>query len=235
MLSHTDIQTAFISIPVPLGSNGILNLLRPRECALLPGMLAAVVYIGAVLLANLTATLFLPLEVAPGTGVLVSVGTLIFGVTFTQRDRLHARGRPFVYAVIALAAVLNLALLLSVRYLWGTPLVRVLELHGWVWLGEGVAMLTENGWRVFLASFLAIVVAESADTEVFQYYRDRSWLGRVMRSNAVSIPVDSILFNVVAFAGSGFFPPLVLLKVIGGEIVAKFVVAALWAIVGPRR
>jgi hypothetical protein len=47
--------------------------------------------------------------------------------------------------------------------------------------------------------------------------------------------VDSILFNVVAFAGSGFFPPFVLLKVIGGEIVAKFVVAALWAIGGPRR
>lgn len=197
-------------------------------------MLAAAVYIGAVLLANLTATLFLPFEVAPGTGVLVSVGTLVFGITFTQRDRLHARGRPFVYSVIGLAAVLNLAMLLSVRFIWGPALTQALEERGWQWLAEGVAMLTENGWRVFLASFLAIVVAESADTEIFQYYRDRSWLGRVMRSNAVSIPVDSLLFNVIAFAGSGFFPPLVLAKVIGGEIVAKFMVAALWAIRRPR-
>lgn len=198
-------------------------------------MLSAIVYVGAVLLANLTATLFLPFEVAPGTGVLVSVGTLIFGVTFTQRDRLHARGRPFVYSVIGLAAVLNFVMLVSVRFLWGEPLTRALKELDWLWLAGGVAMLTENGWRVFVASFLAIVVAESADTEIFQYYRDRSWLGRVMRSNAVSIPVDSLLFNVIAFAGSGFFPPMVLAKVIAGEIVAKFVVAALWAIRRPPR
>ena len=196
-------------------------------------MLAAIFYIAAVLLANLTATLFLPFEVAPGTGVLVSVGTLVFGLTFTQRDRLHSRGRRFVYSVIALAAVLNFAMLFSISAFWGAPLVRLLEELNWNWLAEGAAMLTENGWRVFIASFLAIVVAESADTEVFQYYRQHSWWGRVMRSNAVSIPIDSILFNLIAFAGSGFFPPVVLAKVILGEIVTKFIVGALWALRKP--
>ena len=96
-------------------------------------------------------------------------------------------------------------------------------------------MLKENGWRVFLASFLAILIAESADTEIFHLYRDRSWLGRVFRSNAVSIPVDSFLFNLIAFAGSPLFPVGVLFKVILGEIVAKFTVGFLYALTYPAK
>jgi len=198
-------------------------------------MFAAFLYILAVLLANLTATLFLPFEIAPGTGILVSVGTLVFGITFTQRDRMHVRGRPFVYKVILLSAVLNLAMLTSLRYLWGGWLLELLDARDWDWLQQATAMLMENGWRVFIASFLAIVIAESADTEIFHHYRDRSWVGRVTRSNAVSIPLDSILFNLVAFAGSAYFPALVLAKVILGEVVSKFVVGFLYALVYPQR
>lgn len=193
-------------------------------------MFAAVLYTLAVLVANLTATLFLPFEVAPGTGILVSVGTLVFGLTFTQRDRMHARGRPFVYKVILLSAILNLLMLVSLRFWWGEPVLNLFQAREWDWLAESLAMLMENGWRVFLASFLAIIFAESADTEVYHYYRQRSWIGRVIRSNAVSIPVDSLLFNLIAFAGSAFFPPLILAKVVLGEIVSKFVVGAAYAL-----
>lgn len=198
-------------------------------------MTAAVLYILAVLVANLTATLFLPFEIAPGTGILVSVGTLVFGITFTQRDRMHAKGRPFVYKVIFLSAVLNLALLTSLRFVWGQPLLEFLQQRELTWFAEATAMLMENGWRVFLASFLAIVIAEATDTEIFHHYRDRSWITRVARSNAVSIPVDSVLFNLIAFAGSGFFPPVVLAKVILGEIVSKFVVGLAYALAYPKR
>ncbi len=198
-------------------------------------MFAAFLYVFATLLANLTATLFLPVELVPGTGILVSVGTLVFGITFTQRDRMHARGRPFVYTVIALAAVLNLAMLVSFSLSWGGWVVQACAARGWDWLQESAAMLMDNGWRVFIASFLAILIAESADTEVFEYFRQRSWLDRVIRSNAVSIPVDSAVFNLIAFAGSAFFPPLVLAKVILGEIVAKSLVGLLYAGLYPLR
>jgi uncharacterized integral membrane protein (TIGR00697 family) len=198
-------------------------------------MTAAVFYILAVLLANLTATLFLPFEIAPGTGILVSVGTLVFGLTFTQRDRMHSLGRPFVYKVIFLSAVLNLIMLTSLSYVWGGSLLAFLEARELNWFAEALGMLMENGWRVFLASFLAIVFAETTDTEIFHYYRDRTWIGRVVRSNAVSIPVDSILFNLIAFAGSAFFPPVVLAKVILGEILAKFVVGLAYAGIYPKK
>jgi hypothetical protein len=45
----------------------------------------------------------------------------------------------------------------------------------------------------------------------------------------ISIPLDSLLFNVIAFAG--VFRPGMLVAIIFGEIVAKFAtgaVAALW-------
>ncbi len=196
-------------------------------------MKAAIIYVAAVLLANLTATLFLPFEIAPGTGILVSVGTLVFGLTFTQRDRMHRKGRPFVYKVIFISAVLNLLMLTSLRYVWGAPLSALFDRHELHWFAQSTAMLADSGWRVFLASFIAIILAESADTEVFHFYRDRSWIGRVVRSNAVSIPIDSLLFNLIAFAGSSFFPPLILAKVILGEIISKYVVGALYAILVP--
>jgi len=198
-------------------------------------MLSAVLYTLAVMLANLTATLFLPFEIAPGTGILVSVGTLVFGITFTQRDRMHRLGRPFVYKVIFLTAILNLIMLTSLRYFWGEHLLTWLQETGWTWPAEATAMLVENGWRVFVASVLAIVVAESADTEIFHLYRERSWIGRVTRSNAVSIPIDSVLFNLIAFAGSAYFPPLVLAKVILGEILAKFLVGLIYAGLYPQK
>jgi len=159
-------------------------------------MRAAIIYIVAVLAANLTATWFLPL---PGFGQ-VAVGTFIFGFTFTQRDRMHARGRKFVYAVIALAAGLS-------------------------------AILSAAGQvppRIILASVIAIVLAETADTEIYQRLLAKSWWHRVLTSNAVSIPLDSLFFNLVAFLG--VFDARMLVSLIVGEIVVKFLVGAVAAI-----
>ncbi|MEI2650763.1 MAG: VUT family protein [Microthrixaceae bacterium] len=60
-------------------------------------------------------------------------------------------------------------------------------------------------WRIVLASVLAQMLAEFADTEVYQRFVDRFGhrvqFGRVLASNAVSVPLDSVLFCVVAFGG----------------------------------
>ena len=153
-------------------------------------------YVIAVLLANYTATWFIPFPVFG----MVAVGTLIFGITFTQRDRAHALGRKKVYTMIAIAALGSAA--------------------------ESVFMGVP--WRIVLASVLAIVLSETADTEVYQKFITRTWWRRVMTSNAVSIPLDSIVFNLIAFAG--VFPVMLLVSIIFGEIVTKPVVGALWAI-----
>lgn len=154
------------------------------------------IYILAVLAANYTATWFIPLPVFG----MVSVGTLIFGVTFTQRDRVHRFGRRNVYFMIGAAAV-----------------GMVLE-----------SLFLGVEWRIILASFIAIVLSETADTEIYHRLLHRRWIQRVAGSNLVSIPLDSLLFNLVAFAG--VFAPGMLLAVIFGEIVAKFATGSLAAV-----
>ncbi|MCB2167835.1 MAG: VUT family protein [Deltaproteobacteria bacterium] len=155
-----------------------------------------IIYIIAVLAANYTATWFIPLPIFG----MVSVGTLIFGITFTQRDRVHRYGRKAVYAMIMLAAV-----------------GMVLE-----------SLLLEVPWRIILASFIAIVLSEVADTEIYHQLLHRSWLQRVTGSNLVSIPLDSLLFNLIAFMG--VFEPAMLVAIIFGEIVTKFTTGALAAL-----
>lgn len=132
---------------------------------------------------------------------LVAIGTLIFGVTFTARDYTHRLGRTYVYVMIFLAALAS----------------AILSLTGPV------------NWRIVLASVTAIILAETVDTEIYQRLLARRWLFRVAGSNSVSIPLDSLLFNVIAFAG--VFAWSMLAAIIFGEIVVKICtgfVAALW-------
>lgn len=149
----------------------------------------------AVLIANYTAVWFIPLPVFG----LVSVGTLIFGATFTARDYVHQLGRRYVYLMIMTAALSS----------------AVLSLFGPI------------DWRIILASVTAIILSETADTEIYQRLLARRWLWRVAGSNAVSIPLDSLLFNLVAFYG--VFPVEMLAAIVFGEIVVKYVTGSLVA------
>ncbi|MCC5808541.1 MAG: VUT family protein [Opitutales bacterium] len=193
------------------------------------GMIAAAIFIVAVLGANLTATLFIPFPVFGQ----VAVGTLVFGITFTQRDRMHHRGRGFVYTVIAVAAAVNFIMMVSLQLWWGAPFQEWMAARGWLWMAEALGYLEMSGWRVLLASFLAILFAETVNTEVYQKFRDRSWMGRVSRSNGVAIPVDSVIFNLIAFAG--VFAMVEWVSIVFGEIVTKFAVGMAYALLRPRR
>ena len=159
-------------------------------------MLAAMtVYVLCTLLANFTFDTFIPL---PLFGLL-SVGTLFFGITFTQRDRVHRYGRTQVYLMILVAAVTNLLL----SFYLGIP------------------------FRFLLAGFLAIILAEAADTEVYQHFISRRWLTRVVTSNAVSIPIDSVTFTLIAFAGTLSLAALG--EIIFADILAKTVIGVVAA------
>lgn len=131
----------------------------------------------------------------------VSVATFIFGITFTARDRVHSTlGHKNVYIMIAIAAVLNLI----------------------------VTVLGGVEWRIVVASLIAIVLAETADTEIYQHFINNTWGMRVFKSNSVSIPLDSLLFNLIAFAG--LFSNMELASIIFGEIVFKGLVSAVTAL-----
>lgn len=131
----------------------------------------------------------------------VSVATFIFGITFTMRDRVHHNlGRKKVYMMIGTAAVLNLI----------------------------ITIIGAVSWRIIAASFTAIILAETADTEIYHRHLDDTWAMRVLKSNSVSIPLDSLLFNTIAFAG--VMSNTVVLSIIFGEIVFKSIVSGIAAL-----
>lgn len=160
-------------------------------------------YVTSVALANLTLSIFITL---PVLGVF-TFATLFFALTFTFRDRVHhlSKSKPFVYKTIAVTALVNVV----------------------------AAYATNTPWRFIGASFVAIVIAETADTEVFHALRTRSWTTRVLSSNAVSVPVDTAIFVMLAFYGT--LPNNVTWQIFQNDVLWKYSIATIIAInIGKR-
>ena len=205
------------SMPTPFSLGSMFKL--PDRAGSL--FMAMAIYIGAVLLANQWATEVVqftrdglklknvydfPMDMAigPQNGLIV-VGTVVFGITFTQRDRVHRAGRAWVYLMLIVTTILA-------------------ALQSW---------FLDVSWRIIVASTLAILLSEMADTEVFHRFKERKWFVRVAASNAVSIPIDTVIFNLIAFGGvlsAGLIGAIMI-----GDIVVKAVVATIAALVRSRK
>jgi uncharacterized integral membrane protein (TIGR00697 family) len=158
--------------------------------------LLAAAYVAAQMLADVTS-----LKITEVAGFSMDAGTLVYPFTFTLRDLVHkVAGKQVARALILAAAAVNVfmaGLFWLVDRLPGVPGVGPqTDLFGAV-LGPV--------WRIVCASIVAEVVAEFIDTEAYAAWEKRfgsrrQW-GRVLASNAVSIPVDSALFVLIAFAG----------------------------------
>lgn len=124
------------------------------------------------------------------------LGTLFFGPIFTLRDIVHQRkGKIFSYKMIAVAVIVNIF----------------------------IGILGAFDLRILLASVVAMALSELMDTKVFHEAANNYWYIRVLQSNIISIPLDTILFTIIAFYG--IWDITVMIKVIIGNIVIKFVMA----------
>lgn len=153
-------------------------------------------YIAAQMMADITS-----LKIALVAGMSIDAGTFVYPFTFTLRDMAHKMlGASATRLLIIVAAVVNLVM---AAFFWFTAQLTP---------DPGVGPQTEYGlvlspvWRIVIASILAEVLAELIDTEVYRLWVERvtkryQW-GRVLISNAVSVPLDSVLFCAVAFYGT---------------------------------
>lgn len=132
-------------------------------------MIYVIMYLVAIVLANLSVTYFM------GTfpGITIVNAFLFIGLDLTARDQLHEAWRgnhllPKMAALIAAGSVLS-------------------------WL------LNRNAGPVALASFVAFAAAATVDTIFYQLLGSYPrWL-RVNGSNVPSAAVDSIVFPTLAF------------------------------------
>jgi len=137
-------------------------------------------------------------------GSMVMDAGFIYSLTFTWRDLIHKQlGQRAAITTIWLAAAINL-----LAALYFQIVVMMPAQIDWAASGGQSAweFLFSLQLRITLASILTALIAELIDTKVYQLWTAgrRAWWPqwtRVAVSNSVSIPVDSLLFPIIAFAG----------------------------------
>lgn len=137
-------------------------------------------------------------------GKLVMDAGFIYSLTFTWRDLIHKQlGRKAAITTILLSGIINL--LAALYFQW----VVILPAEtSWAAAGGQTAWQFLFGiqLRIVIASILAQIFAELTDTEVYHFWtkgigKNKPQWTRVIISNIISIPVDSILFPLIAFSG----------------------------------
>ncbi len=189
--------------------------LAPRAATILTVVAGG--YVAAQILADVAS-----LKIVEVFGRAIDGGTFIYPLTFTLRDLVHKlAGKRVARTLIVTAAIINLAM------------------AGLFWLVDVLPAVPDSGpstdffgdvlgpvWRIVLASIVAEVVSELIDTEVYASWVSRfgyrlQW-GRVLSSNAVALPIDSVLFALIAFAG--LLPGSVITEIIVLNIIFKGVI-----------
>ena len=162
------------------------------------GIVVISLYIAAQLLSDIAS-----LKITLIAGFSMDAGTFIYPLTFTIRDLIHKRlGKQVARTVIIIAAGINLFMALFLQFTAWLP-----QDPSWG-LGREFAAVLGPVWRIVIASIVAEVISELIDTEIYHLWKTRitekyQWM-RVLSSNAVSIPVDSLIFCWGAF---GFLLP----------------------------
>jgi len=171
-------------------------------------------YVAAQMLSDIAS-----LRIIEVGGYAVDAGTLIYPFTFTLRDLVHKiGGKGAARTLIALAAGINL--LMAVFFAVVAELPADPLTGPQLTFGEVLAPV----WGIVVASIVAEVVAELIDTEAYtrwaRRFGDHYQWGRVLSSNALAIPVDSVLFVGLATL-FGVFQPEVAWSILWVNIVFK--------------
>lgn len=150
-------------------------------------------YVGAQVIADVTSV-----KIGSTFGRAVDMGTFVYPITFTLRDVVHKTlGRRAARTLIVTAAVVNLFMAVYLQWAARVPADESYP------FGDEFRTVLGPLWRIVVASIVAEVISELADTEVYHWFVRRvttrhQW-ARVAVSNAVSVPIDNVLFAVLAF------------------------------------
>lgn len=177
------------------------------------GILAVSAYIAAQMLADVGS-----LKIALLGTLSIDGGTFIYPLTFTLRDMVHKQlGRAAARTLIIAAGVINLLMAAYFAFL-----AALTPDPTWP-LQEAFASILAPAWRIVVASIIAEVVSELLDTEIYHLWVTRitrryQW-ARVLSSNALSVPLDSIIFCWLAFGGT--LPAATVWSIVWANVLVK--------------
>lgn len=181
-------------------------------------------YIGCQAVADVAAT-----KIVQIWSIVLPAGSLIYAVTFTVRDVIHKRlGKDWARAAIVVSGGFNVIQAAYLAWMATFPTPPYYQnAEAWNSIFAVVPAIT-------IGSILAEVISELTDTEVYHFVMKKlpivpQW-GRVLASNAVSLPLDSFIFGTLAFVllpplfGQEGLPFVVAMGIVGGQIVWKAIV-----------
>jgi len=160
-------------------------------------------------------------------GKIIMDAGIIYSLTFTWRDLIHKQlGKKAAQTAIILAGVINV--IMALYFLFVVKLPPQAE---WAAAGGQKAFEFVFGLvpRIVIASIIAELISELVDTEVYQWWtsgigkRKPQWM-RVIISNSISIPIDSIIFPLIAFSGVLPFSALIIMFL--SNILVKAIITA---------
>jgi len=153
-------------------------------------------------------------------GIYVPAAVFIYALTFTLRDVVHKQlGKQTAVFMVLTAGVVNV---LMAAYFMFTVWLKPAPFWG---NQEAYNLILGVVPRVVGASILAEMVSELIDTEVYHRIKHLAPWKRVLGSNAVSLPIDSLIFVSVAFAGT--MPVAALISVMLGQVLLKSIITVI--------
>ena len=191
----------------------------PKTEGITAGIVIISLYIAAQMLADVAS-----LKIVLLAGFSIDAGTFVYPITFTLRDLIHKRlGKRAARTVILLAGAINLFMAAFFSFVAWLP-----QDHSWG-LGGEFSLILGPVWRIVIASILAEIASELADTEIYHLWVTRvtrrfQW-ARVLSSNAVSVPLDSLIFCWVAFGIT--LPALTVWSIVASNVLVKGAVTLL--------
>lgn len=160
-------------------------------------------YIACQMISNIASV-----KIANVLNLAVDGGTFLYPLAFTIRDMAHKTiGKKNTQKLILVSAVINI---FSPIYFY---IVSNIPADSSWQFNEAFQLTLSPVLRIAIASIVGSTIAELVDTEIYHFFVTKitkryQWL-RVLISNAFSIPVDNLLFVVIAFYGALPFEALV--------------------------
>lgn len=180
---------------------------------MITALIVSAAYIAAQMLADIAS-----LRIVFVAGMSIDAGTFIYPLTFTLRDLVHkVAGIKAARALIITAAVINVVM---AGFFW---FVAQLPADPQVGPQLEFSQVLSPVWRIVFASIVAEVISELIDTEAYRFWVERvtrrhQW-ARVLVSNSLSVPLDSLIFAWLAFGG--VLPVAVVWSIVLSNIIVK--------------
>ena len=175
----------------------------------------SIIYVVIGMLSNISS-----LRIVEVLGISMDAGTLLYPLTFTLRDLIHKKSdKKTALHIVYIGVVMNLLMFIVffiVSKLPADMLVGEQKEFGQVLVGS---------WRIVLASIVAMFIAEVVDSEIYQWYAEKFkkyHFMRVLTSNFISVPLDSIIVTLIAFYG--VMPNSVLISMTLVNIAMKYII-----------